>query len=403
MLPTDFSTQSEPSFLNIAPTGHGEPGYSGRGLNGYQKRLCHQLIRAEYPDLKSISKSDFIQIIPYNTDREDAQLSKKRQGLENNLVSQIGLRWIIQAMCSNVEAVLPEHDSIDSETTSKIQHPPAKEACSIESMRYIVSRVKETVLVGHNLFLDLIYFYACFFGPLPDQVEDFQVIMGTLFPLIVDTKYVAEIMNKNSPRYGSSLEEINKELSKLSSPSIEIPAEHDKYAFESPFHEAGFDSFLTAKALIRLSANMNGEHKTISVGESKHKEPARQEFTQKQDASSHWQNPLSEGVNNSVEPTVEAFANYLEEHISGTVTRPDSQNIFSPLSLEDTNALPDEERKSPKMDTCLMMPPSDSLFWTKHGNRLRVNGTVEGVCLLNKPRKRSDSADTLSKMQPPGF
>ena len=80
--------------------------------------------------------------------------------------------------------------------------------------------MKHTVLVGHNLFLDLVYFYSTFFGPLPDRVGDFQHIIAGLFPLIFDTKYLADTINNNSPLYKSSLEELDHELSKLPVPVI---------------------------------------------------------------------------------------------------------------------------------------------------------------------------------------
>ena len=213
--------------MNIVPQGQDQPGSNERGLNGYQKRLVHQLIRAEYPDLISISKFDFVQIIPFDKEREESQLSKKRQGLERNLVQQIGLRWIIEALCSDIEAVLPEEhvSPISSGTVFRsMLAAQSIQGCETsttqQSADLLTLLEKETILVGHNLFLDLVYLYECFFGSLPERVEEFQATMGTLFPLIIDTKYLADIINQNSPRYRSSLEEIDAELSRISSPII---------------------------------------------------------------------------------------------------------------------------------------------------------------------------------------
>lgn len=79
---------------------------------------------------------------------------------------------------------------------------------------------KRTVLVGHNVFIDLIYFYACFFGKLPDQVEEFQRTIHDLFPIVVDTKYLATHSNDNPALLRSSLEDLDLELSRLSVPLI---------------------------------------------------------------------------------------------------------------------------------------------------------------------------------------
>ena len=81
-------------------------------------------------------------------------------------------------------------------------------------------KTKRTILVGHNLFLDLIYFFTCFFGCLPARVEGFQAIVAQVFPLVFDTKYLADKINDNSPLYKSSLDEIDQELSKLPIPTI---------------------------------------------------------------------------------------------------------------------------------------------------------------------------------------
>lgn len=80
-------------------------------------------------------------------------------------------------------------------------------------------KTRRTVLVGHNLFMDLLYFYQCFFGQLPDRVEDFQKTIHSLFPTVIDTKYLAT-HNCGSISPKSSLEEIEQELRSLSSPLV---------------------------------------------------------------------------------------------------------------------------------------------------------------------------------------
>ena len=214
------------AFLNIAPIGHGKPGSTIRGFNGYQKRLVHQLVRAEYPDIVSISRQDFIQLVPFDQEREDLLLAKKCQAMERNLIQQIGMRWIIEALCTKVDTVLnPENMSpISSAAVFRdilMEEFPADEDSVQERARRVQSLSDEsTILLRHNLILHLIYLYRCFIGPLPDQVEEFQSVMGLLFPLIIDTKYLADVLNQNSPRYRSSLEEIDQELSKNPSPLI---------------------------------------------------------------------------------------------------------------------------------------------------------------------------------------
>lgn len=208
------------------------PGYNGRGLNGFQKRLVHQLVRAEFQNIVSLSKQDFIQLVPFDQEREDAQLQRKIAWFEINLARQVGMRWLAEAICPGVDKVLPKErvppfasgNLTALATTTYPYMDMTDEDREAHVLRFAelckTLKEKQTVLVGHNLFLDLIYFYTFFFGPLPDRVEDFQKTIAQLFPLVFDTKYLADKINDNSPLYKSSLQEIDRELSKLPVPII---------------------------------------------------------------------------------------------------------------------------------------------------------------------------------------
>lgn len=211
----------------------------------------HQLIRAEFPDVVSISKPEFIQLIPYDKKREDAQSQKKVAWFDRSLTSQIGLRWVAEALCPNVHRVLPAELKAPNASgdlaaianggwiypSSPIPELKKNLIASKFEKTLHKLKAKRTILVGHNLFIDLIYFFTCFFGPLPDRVEEFQSIVGQLFPLVFDTKYLADKINDNSPHYRSSLEDIDRELSKLLIPVIGAFCSHHEY-FELKIYSA---------------------------------------------------------------------------------------------------------------------------------------------------------------------
>ena len=46
-------------------------------------------------------------------------------------------------------------------------------------------------VVGHNMFLDLLYFYHNFHKSLPNSFEEFTLDIPNLFPAIFDSKYVS--------------------------------------------------------------------------------------------------------------------------------------------------------------------------------------------------------------------
>ena len=180
----------------------------------------------------SVSKSDIIQLYPFDQQREDAVLQRKMARYESDLARQVGIRWLAEAMCPDIDKVLPKERvppfaSGNLEALKSLTYPPiemTEERQEAHALRFgqLCNTLKEkrTVLVGHNLFLDLIYFYTFFFGPLPDRVEGFQKTIAQLFPLVFDTKYLADKINDNSPLYRSSLQEIDQELSKLPLPII---------------------------------------------------------------------------------------------------------------------------------------------------------------------------------------
>lgn len=196
------------AFLNIAPIGYSSPAFQERGLNNFQKRLVHQFVRAEYPELATISRPGFIQVVAYDKERED-NVQKSRTALfEDRLKRQVGVRWLAEAMVGGNLAAIESYNYQPVQPESKVPREQYERL-------FDRLRAKKTILVGHNVFIDLVYFYACFFGKLPDRVKDFERRMHQLFPSIIDTKYLATHGNDNPAISKSSLEELDDQLSSL--------------------------------------------------------------------------------------------------------------------------------------------------------------------------------------------
>ncbi len=403
-------------FLNISPTGHSSPPFGNQGLNNYQKRLVHQLVRAEHPDLVTVSRPGFIQIVPFNKEREHLVQKDRTRYFEEKLAKQVGLRWIVEAMVGG------DLSGIDPKSLEQIVEGRSETlAREIDEVRDRL-KAKRTILVGHNVFLDLINFYNCFFGKLPDRVEDFQDVMHKLFPVIVDTKYLATHDVVNPAWSRSALEDLDNELSKLPVPVIETHPDHGKYTNNTPAHEAGFDSFLTAKVLIRLSAKLEAAGQYVD-----------ENGTTKSDDEAYWTAPEEAGVptDDMLEPSNAKFVRKPDPSdstnqsdslaiaalnavtISESQTKPQKpkakanrkvslptafshQNAFDLLGDIPTDENPlhsslrpeksSEGKKAKKAKELkknfTMMPAFDSHFWMVYGNKLRVNGTAEGICRM---------------------
>ncbi|PGH15448.1 hypothetical protein AJ79_02425 [Helicocarpus griseus UAMH5409] len=254
-------TEDKEDYLNIPePCGlktsraAGALGSGRFNLNSYQKRLVHQLVRAEYPSLVTIGRQNFIQIIPYDKQREEYIRVDKSRLLGERLVQQTGFRWVVEGMVGG------DLTPLDPRIFTGCVFGPADAKDLLKFSDDLKSKLKSKhpILVGHNLFTDLINFYKCFIGDLPDRVEDFQEAIHALFPLVIDTKYMAT-HDCSSGNPSSSLTEINESLMQRETPKICVHPEHDKYLDDKPLHEAGYDSLLTARVLIRLASKLQGE------------------------------------------------------------------------------------------------------------------------------------------------
>ncbi len=126
-------------------------------------------------------------------------------------------------------------------------------------------RGRKLVLVGHNLFTDIVYLYRTFIGPLPDTLDEFSAMLHELFPKIVDTKFLATHAGGDL-NVSPTLEEIARGLEEREWPKIRTHADHGKYEGLEAFHEAGFDSLLTATIMLRLAGKLGVERSERSEG-----------------------------------------------------------------------------------------------------------------------------------------
>ncbi|KAL2819250.1 ribonuclease H-like domain-containing protein [Aspergillus granulosus] len=342
-------------FLNIPPP-TGEIKSQGLKcmpslLNRFQKRLVHKLIEVEYTSLVTIGKPTFVQIIDYDEDREKAVRDRRVQWVRERAWKETGFRWVVEALAGGDLS----HLSPNYFTGIKANSSPADVAKStLDFADDFKARLKarRPILVGHNLFMDLIYFFRCFFGPLPDQVEDFQSMVHEHFPVLIDTKYLAT-HDCGSINPTSSLKEINDKLIQIPIPMISIHPHFARYNLQKVDHEAGYDSLLTAQVFIKLSAQLN----TVNVAEITP--------TPRMDQKLH--TTVRHDLNNrfsqlQVKVLSEGSSHSAPAEDSGGIDRMSKKNLARGIQTANGRSL---------------IPRPDSQFWTIYGNKLRVFGTVE--------------------------
>lgn len=142
------------------------------------------MVRAEFPDLVTVSRPTFIQVIKFDQTREDYIKEGRRKRLEEQLARQTGLRWLLEAMVGGDLSNMKGRSFCRA--TSNVP-----DFLDLDAIQTRINGIcqglknKRTVLIGHNVFTDLVNLYRMFFGVLPDRVEDFQRHIHELFPLYV--------------------------------------------------------------------------------------------------------------------------------------------------------------------------------------------------------------------------
>ncbi|KAF7621266.1 hypothetical protein AFLA_011571 [Aspergillus flavus NRRL3357] len=368
--------EAREAYLNIPPprryTASPKPKIMPSVLNNFQKRLVHQLIEVEYPSLVTISRPAFIQVIDYDEDREKAIQEQRMARARERVWKQIGFRWIVEALSGGDLSHLDPFCFGSIMNSSTVVEPQVSLHGFSEKLQQRL-RTHRPVLVGHNLFTDVVYLYRCFFGPLPDKLEEFQAIVHHMFPILMDTKYMAtHDCGSITPK--SSLSEINDNLLHIKTPKISVHEQHSKYNSQRIDHEAGYDSLLTAQIFIKLSAQLR------DGGISKLPDPV--ELKGQSDTM---------GLNNTTLAVPESLKGSVEKESAARkkpLKTPTSTKLgtrFDALDVEEINdrveSMALKSRKSSssvdvtrKVANGELIPRHGAEFWKVYGNKLRVFG-----------------------------
>jgi poly(A)-specific ribonuclease len=181
-------------------------------LTRFDRKLVHQLLRAEFPDLAARMVGANMIISRIDVAKETQFTEAKRRRIQEQINNAVGFRWIVEALCGgniqeiNLKSLALEHNEPIASVSSRHEH--------------LMKKLKATrpVLVGHNVFGDLMYLYQNFLGDLPEKVEEFSRLVTSMFPVVIDTKYMAtEELDLSST---SSLDQIGEVLKNEPEPRI---------------------------------------------------------------------------------------------------------------------------------------------------------------------------------------
>lgn len=358
-------------------------------LTRYEKRLVHQLVRNEYPHLVSLGKRGFIQIIHLDQEREDRIAADRKREMYERIGRQKGFRWIIEALQGSDISNLDLRECAKDPVTGEAIFFDKDEYKAQFSRAHNLMHRNPRVIVGHNCFLDLVYIYRTFVDDLPDTVEQFAAELHKLWPTVVDTKYMST-HNCSDINPVSSLEQIATQMSFQHQPVFEVDKEHMKYAAAESLHEAGYDSFLTAQIAVKLSAKLEKEGKYVEINSaSKTWTEDGADITTRVDSLKLTEPALASHtfqMENDVDPSAEDFV----PSVNGARWKRRGDPTLPPQDANDPFEFRPQDRKHRHVDQHRGkkvfeggMPGFANDFWRVYGNKLRVFGTEEGVCLLD--------------------
>ncbi|KAF2763420.1 CAF1-domain-containing protein [Pseudovirgaria hyperparasitica] len=323
-------------------------------LGQFEKRLVHQLVRAEFPGYMTLGRRSSVRVQRIDDSREASIRKSKKREIRDKIGRQTGFRWVMEALAADGNL-----QKLDGRLQHFAKNPVTGES-GVVDIHDLNSRFHDAhqrlkkrtpVLVGHNCFTDMVYLYQCFFGSLPDTVEEFQDALHAVFPCIVDTKYLAT-HDCGDINPISSLQETEEKLRLQAYPTLETDELFGKYSnadHGALLHEAGYDSYLTALIMVRLSTRLDVQ----ASADNTTKEPE-----------------ISDQTTDPKQPDVELFAvkSTKQQH----KTQASSSRATLPSSAQSSASTPLTNSKC--------MPPFADSFWQTYGNKLRVFGTAEGLC-----------------------
>ncbi|RMZ67934.1 caf1 family ribonuclease [Pyrenophora seminiperda CCB06] len=226
-------------------------------ITRFEKRLVHQLVRAEFPELVTMGRSECVRIINLDPVRETDNMNRIKTRVKESILRQTGFRWIFEALVRDGQVdradLLYVARTTGMPTTGDMYNIRDRYDRAVERLK-----TRQPVLVGHNMFTDIVYLYRTFVGELPDTLQGFQDAIHDLFPKIIDTKYLATHA-EGDLNASPTLEEIATRLNNQPLPHIVTHADYSKYQDTEAFHEAGYDSLLTATIMIKLAAKLGAE------------------------------------------------------------------------------------------------------------------------------------------------
>lgn len=125
----------------------------------------------------------------------------------------------------------------------------------------------QKLVVSHNGLYDLCHVFQKLSDDLPENIDDFKEKLHAFLPRVIDTKYMATQSAFGGVISSTALGDVFSATLKepFTAPNLVIPQGFTNYSTVSAKpHEAGYDSYMTGCAFLRMLYLM--EHKSLAEG-----------------------------------------------------------------------------------------------------------------------------------------
>lgn len=187
-----------------------------------------------------------------------------RQHLARNIYSKLGFNKVkvifsrsdstFSVLVQSVGDITQRVENMEIDQSNELTKMKQTEIQSLINYELGFSLVIEALIkyqkpiIGHNMFLDMLFMYHQFVGDLPATLDEFIFKWTGLFPSVYDTKCMATTcglftltnLNSMSQQFLS-----NKKFKSYLEFEYDLASGFNNYVGKSALHEAGYDSYLT--------------------------------------------------------------------------------------------------------------------------------------------------------------
>ncbi|KAI0024690.1 ribonuclease H-like domain-containing protein [Xylariomycetidae sp. FL0641] len=331
--------------------------YGGR-INNFQARLVMDLVQKEFTGCVAERAGAGSGMIVRREGPYEARTEQQKVALRiSDLNRSVCLRYVFEALAGGSLA----------EYCPRLG--PVKKAIPyVRDLREYEKQLKQKrpILVGHNLFYDMVFIYHTFFGSLPGQLDDFLSAINSLFPRIIDTKHL-DRTGKNSMMEDLPLEQLHNHYQKQQFPMIVAPQPNFSYAKPQP-HQAGYDSYVTMVLFLKQSHDM--------LGKKRHLQDVEEECYQRTKTNDGYpSHRLSLKDSPQRQEELKALRHYPAlVPISMAPGAPQAPPVAPQPSTAGASSHQARVEEAFSVKETYIIPSWDSGFWKAFGNKTRLGG-----------------------------